>query len=300
MTAPSHPALPAFQDQRPTLFGIAYRMLGSVAEAEDMLQETYLRWQRQDLAQIHSPRAWLTSTLTRLCIDHLRSARHQREQYVGVWLPEPLVQTPVSDHADRMTALADSLSTAFLILLETLGPDERAIYLLHEVFEYDYAEISRIVDKSEAACRKTVQRARERLSLRRPRFPSDPQQHEQIVREFMEACREGQMDRLLSLLGENVTLYSDGGGHVAAAPRPIHGCPKVARFLIGVYKTSRSGGQLRFTILNGHIGVLRYWEGQLVQTTSVEITEGRVQKIYVMRNPHKLRHLAAQFPTPEG
>lgn len=291
MTTPSTAALQAFQEQRPVLFGIAYRMLGSVSEAEDMVQETYLRWQRQDHEQIQSTRAWLTATTTRLCIDQLRSARQRREQYVGVWLPEPLVQS-TTDHAAPMTALADSLSTAFLILLETLGPDERAIFLLHEVFEYDYAEISRIVDRSEPACRQTVHRARERISLRKNRFSSDPLQHEQVVREFMQVCREGNMDKLLGLLSENVTLYSDGGGKISAAPRPVHGCPKVARFLTGVYKTSKSRGDIRFAVINGCMGVLRYWEGKLVQTTALEISEGLVQNIYVMRNPDKLQHLA--------
>lgn len=296
ITTPS-PALQTFQEHRSILFGIAYRMLGSVAEAEDMLQETYLRWQKQDLAGIQSARAWLTSTVTRLCIDQLRSARHRREQYVGVWLPEPLVQS-TSDTADRMTALADSLSTAFLILLETLGPEERAVFLLHEVFEYDYAEISKIVDKSEAACRQTVSRARERVALRKNRYPSDPTQHEQLVHEFMKACKEGNMDRLLGLLSENVTLYSDGGGKVTAVPRPIHGCPKVARFLIGVAKTSHAGGDLRFTVLNGHIGVLRYRDGELVQTTTVEFSGDRIENIYIMRNPDKLGHLP-EFTPPE-
>lgn len=292
MISPADSLLSTFQEQRPTLFGIAYRMLGSVTEGEDMVQETFLRWQRQDPASIQSPRAWLTSTITRLCIDQLRSARYRREQYIGVWLPEPLLQSPPD--AEPMNALADSLSTAFLILLETLGPDERAVFLLHEVFEYDYPEISRIVEKSEAACRQIVSRARERIALRKNRFPSNPLQHEQLVREFMTACREGNVDQLLGMLRDDVVLYSDGGGKAKAAPKPIHGWAKVARFLVGVSKLSTSGGETRFTILNGHISTLRYWQGELVQSNSFEIMEGRITNIYVMRNPDKLRHLVTQ------
>lgn len=298
MNSPASSLLAVFQEQRSTLFGIAYRMLGSVAEAEDMIQDTYLRWQRQNPADIQSPRAWLTSTITRLCIDQLRSARHKREEYVGVWLPEPLIQS-TSDQADTMSALSDSLSTAFLILLETLGPDERAIYLLHEVFEYDYDEISSIVDKSAAACRQTVHRARERISLRKNRFPSDPKQHEMIVREFLQVCKEGNMERLLGLLGDNVTLFSDGGGKASASPHPVHGSAKVARFMAGVSKLSTAGGELRFTIINGQLGFLRYWQGVLVQSTIVEVEDGLIQNIYVMRNPDKLRHLEQTLPPPE-
>lgn len=289
MNSPAH--LTLFEEHRRTLFGIAYRMLGSVAEAEDMVQDTYVRWQKQDLADVETPRAWLTSAITRLCIDQLRSARRRREEYVGVWLPEPLIDAE-SNQADRMAALSDSLSTAFLILLETLAPEERAVYLLHEVFEYDYPEISQIVSRSEAACRQVVHRAKERVALRKNRFTPDPRQHENVVREFMAACREGDVNKLLGVLKEDITLYSDGGGKVSASPHPVEGFAKVARFVIGVSKLSTSGGDFRFAVLNGHLGLLRYWEGQLVQTTIFEMDGDRIQNLYIMRNPDKLKHLA--------
>jgi RNA polymerase sigma-70 factor (ECF subfamily) len=189
MTSPdTH--LAAFQEHRPILFGIAYRMLGSVSEAEDMVQETFMRWQRQSAAEIKSVRGWLTSAITRLCIDQLRSARRQREEYVGVWLPEPLV----ANHAnaeDKASALADSLSMAFLVMLETLSPPERAVFLLREVFEYDFGEIGRIVDKSEDNCRQMLRRAREHVAAGRSRFEPAPEQNEQLVQRFLRACRGG-------------------------------------------------------------------------------------------------------------
>lgn len=285
--------LTSFEEHRRVLFGIAYRMLGSVTEAEDMVQETYLRWQKQDLAQIQSARAWLTAATTRLCIDQLRSARKQREEYVGVWLPEPLAD---SSAAPAAASLADSLNTAFLILLETLSPEERAIFLLHEAFEYGYPEISRLVGKSEAACRQTVHRARSRVSLRKNRFIADPRQHEQVILEFQAACRQGEVGKLLALLGENVTLFSDGGGKVSAVPRPLAGAARVARFLIGVARLAEAArSELRFCVLNGEPGLLRYLDGKLVQTYIFEITEDRIQNVYIMRNPDKLRHLAREL-----
>lgn len=280
--------LPVFQEHRSLLFGIAYRMLGSVSEAEDMVQETFLRWQRQTISEIKSAKAWLTAAITRLCIDQLRSARMRREEYVGVWLPEPLVESQ-AERTEKDAALADSLSTAFLVLLETLSPAERAVFLLREVFEYDYDEIGRIIEKNEANCRQMVRRAKEHLAEGRSRFPATPGHNERLVQQFLDTCRQGDTATLLSLLSEDTVLYSDGGGKVPAAPEPIAGASKVARFLIGVAKLVRDDEEIRFATVNSAPGILRFREGQLVQTTALEIVDGRIAAIYVVRNPEKLK-----------
>ena len=201
-----------FLEHRSLLFGIAYRMLGSVVEAEDAVQDVYLRWQKAaaDTDAIRSAKAWLIATTTRLCIDRLRSARRQREDYFGVWLPEPLVQSASSETTNA--ALADSLSTAFLLLLETLTPDERAIFLLHEAFEYSHAEIAEIVGKSETNCRQIIRRAKEHLAQGRERRPADPVQAETLVQRFLAAARDGDLAGLLAVLSTDATLRTDGGG----------------------------------------------------------------------------------------
>lgn len=284
--------LSAFQENRPLLFGIAYRMLGSVAEAEDMVQETFLRWQRQSSAEVKSAKAWLSAAITRLCIDHLRSARKRREEYVGVWLPEPLVEEHGTT-SGKTEALADSLSTAFLVLLETLSPAERAVFLLREVFEYDYPEIGRILDKNEVNCRQMVRRAREHVAAGKSRFEADPAHSERLVQQFLQTCRQGDTEGLLTLLASDVILYSDGGGKVPAAPRPVAGADRVARFLIGVSKIGRANLETRFAIVNSAPGVLVYRDGHLSQTTTIEAVDGRIRAIYIVRNPEKLKHLSA-------
>jgi RNA polymerase sigma-70 factor (ECF subfamily) len=291
--------LEGFQEHRPLLFSIAYRMMGSVSDAEDIVQETYLRWQRQSMDAIQSARAWLVSTATRLCIDELRSARKRREEYVGVWLPEPLVgNLPGSGGSDNTAALADSLSTAFLVLLETLSPKERAVFLLREVFEYDYREIAQMVDASEASCRQMVHRAKDHVASRQTRFDSNPAHHERLVQQFLAACRQGNTDGLLALLAEDAVLHSDGGGNVAAAPHPIIGDKRVARFLVGVNKINRGVVETRFAAINSAPGVLVWSNGQLIQTMSLEIVDGRVRALYIIRNPDKLKHLLAGHGIP--
>lgn len=283
-------SLTVFQEHRSLLFGIAYRMLGSVSEAEDMVQETFLRWQKQTLEEIKSPKAWLTSAITRLCIDQLRSARKTREEYVGVWLPEPLVEKQ-QEQQDKAVGLADSLSTAFLILMETLTPAERAVFLLREVFEYDYSEISRIIDKSEANCRQMVRRAKEHVAAGKSRFEAAPDRHERLLQQFINTCRQGDTAGLLSMLREDTVLYSDGGGKVVAAPRPVIGGAKVARFLVGVSKLARGDEEIRFAMINASPGILRYQEGRLIQTTAFELVDGQIAAIYIVRNPDKLAHV---------
>jgi RNA polymerase sigma-70 factor, ECF subfamily len=282
--------LPVFQEHRALLFGIAYRMLGSVAEAEDMVQETFLRWQDQSMDEVKSAKAWLTTATTRLCIDHLRSARVRREEYVGVWLPEPLVETHV-ERGDRETGLADSLSTAFLVLLETLTPAERAVFLLREVFEYEYDQIGRIIEKTESNCRQMVRRAREHVAAGKSRFQPSPGHDERLLKEFLRTCREGDSEGLLALLSEDAALYSDGGGKVPAAPEPVVGKARVARFLIGVSKLAAASGEFQFARVNSTPGILRFQDGQLVQTTALQVDHERIVGIYIVRNPDKLKHV---------
>jgi len=279
-----------FEQHRSLLFAIAYRMLGGVAEAEDMVQETFLRWQREAREEIQSAKAWLTTIITRLCIDHLRSARRQREQYVGVWLPEPLVAGDGPDPA-QAAELADSLTNAFLLLVETLSPVERAVFLLREVFDYDFSEVSRIVGKSEANCRQMAVRAREHLAARRPRFPADAAQAQTLLNRFLAACEQGDNQGLLSLLSENAALYSDGGGKVAAVREPLLGADRVARLFTRFRQLARADVQARFTTINAEPGLLIFVNGKLVQSMTFELADGRIQTIYVVRNPDKLRHL---------
>ena len=244
-----------FERHRSLLFSIAYRMLGSVTDAEDIVQEAYLRWQEAPETEVRSPKSYLSAVVTRLSIDRLRSARARREEYVGPWLPEPLVSERAED-AGGTTGLDESLSMAFMVLLESLNPVERAVFLLREVFDYDYEEISRIVGKSEDNCRQIAHRARQSVAARRPRFERSPEQEERLTERFVEACVSGNMEGLLGLLSEDVTLWSDGGGKVAAAPYPIHGPERVARFLLGVLRTVPPGFFARPTQVNGGPGVV--------------------------------------------
>ena len=279
-----------FSAHRSLLFGIAYCMLGRIAEAEDMVQEAWLRWQRQALPEIRSPKAWLVAATTRLCIDHLRSARHKREQYYGVWLPEPFVEqaAPASDQSE---ALAESLTMAFMLLLEKLSPIERAVFLLRNVFDYEYSEIAGIVNKSETNCRQIASRARTRLA--RSSSPAMPpsSQAERIVQQFLAAQKTGSLDDLLALLTEDATLYGDGGGRVPALGSPLHGADPISRFFIGIRRLIPANLELRITRMNHAIGVLAFVDRQVIQAMSFEFDGDRIRAIYVVRNPEKLKHL---------
>jgi RNA polymerase sigma-70 factor (ECF subfamily) len=245
-----------FDRHRQLLFTIAYRMLGSVMDAEDVVQEAYLRWRRAPPAtEVRSPRAYLSSVVTRLCIDQLRSARAQREHYVGPWLPEPLPTEP----APGEVAIDESLSMAFLVLLESLNPTERVLFLLREIFDYDYDEISHLVGKSEAKCRQIARRARQSVAALRPRFERSPEQEEQLIARFVEASTSGDMEGLLGLLSEDVTLWSDGGGKTRAALNPIYGADKVARFLSGILRKAPPGCTVRQTQIYGQPGLVGYF-----------------------------------------
>lgn len=284
--------LEAFNQHRSLLFAIAYRMLGTVADAEDMVQETFLRWQQSTNATVKSPKTYLATITTRLCIDYLRSARVQREQYVGPWLPEPLMAH--QDDPATQVERDDSLSMAFLVVLERLSPLERAVFLLREVFEYDYDEIAQIVAKSPANCRQILRRSRQHLADQHPRFPVSPQQQEQLTAKFLEASQQGNLQGLLSLLTQDVTLWSDGGGKVAAALKPLHGAAKVARFLIAVRRKWLAQSVSHVVQFNGQPGIVNMVDGRVDSVTTFDIAEGQIRAIYSVRNPEKLKRISAE------
>lgn len=280
------PGLEAFDEHRPLLFSIAYRMLGSVMDAEDAVQEAFVRWRRAAGTEVRSPKSYLSTIVTRLCIDRIRSAR--REEYVGPWLPEPLLTEAPNDD----DILDESLSMAFLVLLESLSPVERAVFLLREVFDYDYAEISRIVDKSEANCRQISHRARQSVAARRPRFESSPEEEERLMGSFLEACVGGDMEHLVALLSEDATIWSDGGGKTRAALRPIHGAVKVARFFSGILRKAPPGLSVRWARINGRPGFIGYFEdGRPQSVTTFEVAEGSIRAIRLVVNPEKLQNI---------
>jgi RNA polymerase sigma-70 factor (ECF subfamily) len=280
-----------FDLHRPLLFSIAYRMLGSVMDAEDIVQEAFVRWQQASEAEVRSPKAYLSAIVTRLCIDQLRSARAQREEYVGPWLPEPLPSERAPDVA-HTAVLEESLSMAFLVLLESLTPTERAVFLLREVFDYDYDEISHLVGKSEANCRQIAHRAREYVAARRPRFERSPEQEERLTGSFLDACMGGDMEGLLELLAEDIVLWSDGGGKAHAALNPIHGSDRVARFFLGILGKTPPGLVVRQTRVNGQPGIIGYYaDGQPQSVTTFDIAGERIRAIHILVNPEKLGNI---------
>ncbi len=280
-----------FDKYRPLLFSIAYRMLGSVMDAEDIVQEAYLRWQGVSSKEIRSPKSYLSAVVTRLSIDRLRREKARREEYVGPWLPEPLATGKDSDVADA-AVLDETLSMAFLVLLESLTPVERAVFLLREVFDYDYAEIASLVGKSESNCRQIARRARKSVAARRPRFESSPEQEERLMRSFLEACMSGDMETLVSLLSEDVTLWSDGGGKTRAALRPIHGADKVARFFSGILRKAPPGLVVRWVSINGRPGFVGYFDdGRPQSVTTFDVAGGSIRAVRLVVNPEKLRNV---------
>jgi len=284
-------AADTFSQYRPMLFGIAYRMLGSVMDAEDVVQEAYLRWERTDREHVESPRAYLSTIVTRLSIDALREAQRRREVYVGEWLPEPLV----TGHDPRESAeLADSLSTAFLVLLESLSPPERAAFLLREVFGYDYSELANVLEKTEDNCRQMVSRARGRLETREPRFEASREEQERLLMRFVEATTTGNYDALVGALAEDAAVYSDHGGKAPAAQRTILGADKVARFFLGVQRRfPPADPSVRMVSLNGRPGVIVFSGDRPDSAFSFDCDSRGITRIYVVRNPDKLQHLAA-------
>ena len=287
----SEAATVTFERHRSLLFSIAYRMLGSVMEAEDVVQEAFLRWQQASGREIRAPKSYLSKIVTRLSIDRLRSAKARREEYVGPWLPEPLATGRGSEVADAV-ALDETLSMAFLVLLESLTPVERAVFLMREVFDYDYAEIASLVGKSEDNCRQISRRARQSVAARRPRFESSPEQEERLVGSFLEACMSGDMESLLALLSEDATLWSDGGGETRAALNPIYGADRVARFFSGILRKAPPGLVVRRASINGRPGFIGYFEdGRPQSVTTLDVAEGSIRAIRVVVNPEKLRNV---------
>lgn len=274
---------------RPLLFAVAYRMVGLVADAEDLVQETYLRWERARAAGevIEHPQAWLTTVLTRLCLDYLRSARVRREEYVGPWLPEPLLTEAAPDPADT-AALTESLSLAFLVVLESLTPVERAVFLLHDVFAYDFAEVARIVGKGEANCRQLAKRARDHLAARRPRRAPSPEERDRLTAQFLAACQGGDLPALVATLADDIVLTADGGGKALASRRPIHGPDAVARFVLGVLKKAPPGTIYHPAAVNHQPAFIGGRDGQAEGVVALDIADGRIRSIAIVVNPDKL------------
>jgi len=283
--------LAAFDEHRGLLFSIAYRMLGSRADAEDMLQETFLRWQHASEVAVHDPRAFLVTVVTRLCINQLQSARVRREQYFGQWLPEPLF-TQLTAEQPPIPGIDGSLSMAFLMLLERLTPVERAVFILREVFDYEYAEVAAMLGRSEASCRQTLKRAKQHVAEERQRFESSPQEHQRLLQEFLEATARGNMQGLLALLSKGVVLYTDGGGKATAVPNPIYGPDHVARFFLGARKKFMPKDVVRrFTEINGQPGIAVYHQDHVFSVLTIDVLEGQIRGIYIVRNPDKLQGL---------
>jgi RNA polymerase sigma-70 factor (ECF subfamily) len=287
-----------FETYRPYLFAIAYRMLGSAMDAEDMVQETYLRYQATPPGTILSLKAYLTTIISRLCVDQLQLVRRKREQYLGPWLPEPMVTTDAPElvEVEKRVDAYESISLAFLVMLEQLQPLERAVFLLREVFEYEYAEIAAILDKSEAACRQSLSRAKKHLVDHRPRFSASPELQRQLLTSFFQAIDAGEMNALIDLLAQDVTFWCDGGGKVKGAPtRPVSGSRAVARFFFSRSSTFRGalpeGARVELAEANGQPALIIRAGGRAFAVVAIEVVAGRIQTIRLVANPEKLTHV---------
>lgn len=280
-------AAAVFAELRPRLVGVAYGLLGTVAEAEDAAQEAWIRLQRSDLTVIDDLTGWLVTTTSRIALDMLRSARVRRETYVGPWLPEPVETAP--DPADSVS-LADSLSWAVLVVLETLSPAERAAFVLHDVFGMPFVEVGRALGRAPAACRKLASRAREHVEARQPRFDVDPEAHRDVVAAFGRASASGDLEGLLDLLHPDAVLTSDGGGVARALPGPVRGATRIATFLAAV---AARGADLTPTpsAVNGSPALLLFEHGSLATVLALGIRDGRIETIDAVRNPHKFHGL---------
>jgi RNA polymerase sigma-70 factor, ECF subfamily len=287
-SAPRAHRVAAFEQQRGRLHGIAYRMLGSRAEADDIVQEAWLRWDRAASDDIRSPEAWLVTTTTRLCIDRLRQLRTERETYVGPWLPEPITLA-MAPPADRATELASDLSVAFLAVLERLVPEERAAFLLHDLFDSGYDDIAQILGKSEAACRQIVSRARKRVRENQPRVQVSPLARANLLRQLIQALHAQDKTAMLKLLSSDATWTSDGGGKARAARKVIEGAERVARFATGVFRRYLPQLEFRLATVNDEAGIAVFYAGQFFAVMSI-LTDGhRILGVYSILNPDKLR-----------
>ncbi|MFE7271024.1 RNA polymerase sigma-70 factor [Streptomyces sp. NPDC057623] len=283
-----------FEEHRPVLLGVAYRMLGRVADAEDVVQEAWLRWSHVDRSEVREPRAYLVRITTRLAIDRLRQVKARGETYVGPWLPEPYVTDfgdTVPDTAER-AVLADSVSLAVLVVLESLSPLERAVFVLREAFGYPYAEIAAMLDRGEAAVRQLAGRARKHVDERRPRYEVDPVQRRDLTERFLAAAAEGDLEGLMSLLAPDVRLVGDSGGKAKAPVRVLESADKVGRFLVGVAQKGAADVSFRFLEVNGGPAVLVRSGDKPDSVFQLDVRDGRIQAVYIIRNPDKLTSLA--------
>ncbi len=284
-----------FEQYRPRLFALAYRMLGSATEAEDIVQDAYLRYQGAQTHAIQSPPAFLTTIVTRLCLTELTSARARRETHLGPWLPEPVLTEGPGDFTDVSQHASDyeSISLAFLVLLENLTPAERAVFILREVFDYEYREIAQILEKSEAACRQLFSRAQAYLAANRPRYKSTPEEHRRLLARFIEAIEYGELSGLVHLLAEDATFWADGGGKVkGAATHPVHGRMAVAQFLLAVRQFAPEGYNHAVQVVNGMPAlVLRTKAGRPFTVLFIEVNDGYICEVRGVADPDKLRHV---------
>lgn len=283
--------LDQFEQYKPLLFAIAYRMLGSVADTEDLLQDTFIRWRQVPIMEIESPRAFLVTILTRLCINHVQASRVKHETYFGQWLPEPMVTSPI--HNPLMSfAVNESLSLAFLLLLERLTPVERAVLVLRDAFDYEYCEIASILNQSESNCRQVLRRARQHIKEDRPRFDASREQQEELLRRWNEASSQGSVEGLVALLSRDAIFYSDGGGKGPALPKPIYGPTSIARGVVeGLRRFVPKTYVRRFVDINGRPGIASFLDGHPFSVITLDVAEGRISRIYVVTNPEKLRRL---------
>jgi RNA polymerase sigma-70 factor (ECF subfamily) len=283
-----------FEKHRPHLLGLAYRMLGEMSGAEDIVQEAWLRWRREDSHTIRDPRAWLSAVTVRLALDGLRSARARREKYVGPWLPEPLMPDDMralaADTPAAHAELASDLSLALLHVLERLSPEERAALILHDAFDCDFAEIAEMLNKNEAACRKLVSRARERVKADRPRYTISKEQHLEMIGRFAQAVATGDMSNVTKLFADDIVFYSDGGGRVSAALNPVFGADRVTRLVEGLTRKLHERVVPEFTVteINGQPSLVIMIGGEIYSSMTVETDGNQITGIYVMRNPEKL------------
>ena len=274
-----------FEAERPRLLAIAYRMLGTLGEAEDVVQDSFLRLHAVDLESLGSPRGFLTTVVVRLCLDVLKSARVRRERYEGLWLPEPV-------RTDDITLDRDSIAMAFLVLLETLSPEERAVYVLHEIFDYTHAEIAAMLHKSEDACRQMLRRAHPRIAARRPRYAISDDDRQRLVSRFTAACAEGDVEAMRALLTDDVIVSADGGGKAGAAPNAVEGADRVARFVTGFARKGAADLVPESIELNGAPGFVLRRADAIDSAVVLELAgDGRIRRIDIIRNPDKLARL---------
>lgn len=286
-----------FDDHRALLFSIAYRMLGSVPDAQDILQEAFLRWQQASDVDVRSPRSFLVTIVSRLCINHLQSARVRREEYGGQWLPDPIL---TDSHQDPFNVVRadESVSMAMMVLLERLTPLERAVFLLHDVFDYRHAEISKALGASEANCRQSLHRAHRHVGDVRRHFDTSPQEHRELLERFVGAAREGNVERLVAMLADDAVMHIDGGAGPGGVPNVVASAEKIARGLSAGAKNLPTGVVVRSMSINGQPGIVTYLDRKPLSALVIDVRAGRVQGVYIVARPEKLHHLPDLEDTP--